>query len=72
MSSQLKLRRNCPPSRLLQVHESIAPVVNKVLQAHEGGAVQAVVLRRGVPVSIQLHPHAWAGRGLLGCLLRPL
>jgi 26S proteasome non-ATPase regulatory subunit 9 len=42
------------------------------LAENEGVAVEAVVLRSGAPVSLRLTPQRWAGRGLLGCHLRPL
>ncbi len=38
----------------------------------EGQAVEAVVLRHGAPQVLSLTPRTWAGRGLLGCHLRPL
>lgn len=38
---------------------------------HEGQAVEAVVLRHGAPLVLSLTPQKWAGRGLLGCHLRP-
>lgn len=46
--------------------------VAAALQAHEGRAVEAVVLRHGAPLVLQLTPRQWGGRGLLGCHLRPL
>jgi 26S proteasome non-ATPase regulatory subunit 9 len=46
--------------------------VAAALQAHEGAAVEVVFLRHGAPVALSLTPRRWAGRGLLGCHLRPL
>jgi 26S proteasome non-ATPase regulatory subunit 9 len=46
--------------------------VARALQQHENSAVEVVFLRQGQPVSMQLTPRQWAGRGLLGCHLRPL
>uniref|UniRef100_A0A383VU54 Nas2 N-terminal domain-containing protein n=1 Tax=Tetradesmus obliquus TaxID=3088 RepID=A0A383VU54_TETOB len=46
--------------------------VAQELQAHENKAVQVVFLRAGQAVQMQLVPQKWAGRGLLGCHLRPL
>ncbi|WIA41924.1 hypothetical protein OEZ86_009237 [Tetradesmus obliquus] len=46
--------------------------VAQELQAHEDKAVQVVFLRAGQAVQMQLVPQKWAGRGLLGCHLRPL
>jgi len=46
--------------------------VARALQQHEGAAVEVVFLRQGQPVTMQLTPRQWAGRGLLGCHLRPL
>ena len=43
-----------------------------VLQQHEGQSVEALVLRAGQQVTLQLVPQRWEGRGLLGCHLRPL
>ncbi|KAL4428566.1 hypothetical protein ABPG77_008878 [Micractinium sp. CCAP 211/92] len=37
----------------------------------EGQAMEAVVLRHGAPLVLSLTPRTWAGRGLLGCHLRP-
>lgn len=45
--------------------------VAAVLAAHENVAVEALVLRHGEPHALQLTPQRWAGRGLLGCHLRP-
>ncbi len=58
--------------------QSPAPMaaVAAALAAAEGGAVEAVVRRRGagaaVTLTLTLRPRAWAGRGLLGCHLTPL
>lgn len=46
--------------------------VSAALQASEGHACAAVVVRAGRRVALELTPRAWAGRGLLGCHLRPL
>ena len=51
---------------------STLQAVAAALQAHEGQAVEAVVLRQGAQLSLQLTPRQWDGRGLLGCHLRPL
>jgi len=40
--------------------------------AAEGRALAVAVLRRGERVALTLTPRRWAGRGLLGCHLRPL
>lgn len=40
--------------------------------ASEGRALAVQVLRRGERVALTLTPRRWAGRGLLGCHLRPL
>ena len=40
--------------------------------ASEGRALAVQVLRRGELVALSLTPRRWAGRGLLGCHLRPL
>ena len=40
--------------------------------ASDGRALAVEVLRRGELVSLTLTPRRWAGRGLLGCHLRPL
>lgn len=45
--------------------------VAATLQASEGTAVEAVVLRHGHPLTLRLVPQRWAGRGLLGCHLQP-
>ncbi|KAK9830275.1 hypothetical protein WJX72_010756 [[Myrmecia] bisecta] len=42
------------------------------LQASENQAVPAAFLRQGHLVTLSLTPQRWAGRGLLGCHLRPL
>jgi 26S proteasome non-ATPase regulatory subunit 9 len=42
------------------------------LAAREGQEVEAVLLRQGQQVVLRLVPQRWAGRGLLGCHLRPL
>jgi 26S proteasome non-ATPase regulatory subunit 9 len=46
--------------------------VAQELQAHENQQVPVVFLRAGQAVQMQLVPRKWAGRGLLGCHLRPL
>jgi 26S proteasome non-ATPase regulatory subunit 9 len=46
--------------------------VAQELQAHEDKEVAVVFLRAGQAVQMQLTPRKWAGRGLLGCHLRPL
>jgi hypothetical protein len=46
--------------------------VAAALQRHEGTSVEVIFLRHGAPVTIALTPRRWAGRGLLGCHLRPL
>lgn len=46
--------------------------VAAALQAHENRELDARVLRRGNIVNLKLTPHSWAGRGLLGCHLRPV
>lgn len=46
--------------------------VAAALQGNEGRAVEALVLRHGAPLALQLTPQRWGGRGLLGCHLRPL
>ncbi|KAI8476042.1 MAG: hypothetical protein J3K34DRAFT_5325 [Monoraphidium minutum] len=46
--------------------------VAAALQAAEGRGVEVVFLRHGAPVALALTPRRWAGRGLLGCHLRPL
>ncbi|KAG2486037.1 hypothetical protein HYH03_015244 [Edaphochlamys debaryana] len=43
-----------------------------VLRCSEGQPVVTRVLRQGSPLSMTLVPQQWAGRGLLGCHLRPL
>jgi 26S proteasome non-ATPase regulatory subunit 9 len=40
--------------------------------AAEGRALAVQVLRRGELAALSLTPRRWAGRGLLGCHLRPL
>lgn len=40
---------------------------------HSVGRSLSVVVRRPIgPTTLQLTPHAWSGRGLLGCHLTPL
>ncbi|KAF6259949.1 hypothetical protein COO60DRAFT_1294635 [Scenedesmus sp. NREL 46B-D3] len=46
--------------------------VAQELQGHEDQEVPVVFLRAGQAVQMQLTPRKWAGRGLLGCHLRPL
>lgn len=46
--------------------------VAAALAAHEGRPVEAVVLRQGAALALQVTPRQWGGRGLLGCHLRPL
>lgn len=41
-------------------------------QAREGQATEALFWRQGAPLTLPLTPQRWAGRGLLGCHLRPL
>lgn len=43
-----------------------------VLGEHEGRPVEMLLLRAGLPVTVQLVPRRWDGRGLLGCHMRPL
>lgn len=43
-----------------------------VLAASEGSPVEALLLRQGAAVALTLTPRKWAGRGLLGCHLKPL
>lgn len=51
---------------------AVLPQVAAALQANKGRQVEAVVLRQGRVVQLQLVPREWPGRGLLGCHLRPL
>jgi 26S proteasome non-ATPase regulatory subunit 9 len=51
---------------------ALLPSVAAVLQANRGREVETVLLRQGRSVSLRLVPREWAGRGLLGCHLRPL
>lgn len=51
---------------------STLQAVAAALAANEGRPVEAVVLRQGAPLALQLTPQQWGGRGLLGCHLRPL
>lgn len=46
--------------------------VAQTLQQHVGFAVQVDVQRQGTPHTLQLTPRTWAGRGFLGCHMRPL
>ena len=47
--------------------------VAEVVQSSEGRAIDVVVLREEVRVSIRLTPRSgWGGRGTLGCHLLPL
>jgi hypothetical protein len=41
-------------------------------QAKQGRSVPVLVLRQGQLLSVTVMPVPWSGRGLLGCLLRPL
>ncbi|GFR41723.1 hypothetical protein Agub_g2474 [Astrephomene gubernaculifera] len=51
---------------------SLLQRVAGVLASSEGRQVVTRVLRQGAPRELQLVPQRWAGRGLLGCHLRPL
>ena len=51
---------------------ALLPSVAAALQANRGREVETVLLRHGRAISLQLVPREWAGRGLLGCHLRPL
>jgi 26S proteasome non-ATPase regulatory subunit 9 len=62
----------CSFAGVTQQTPSTLQAVAAALQAHEGQAVEAVVLRQGALLSLQLTPRQWGGRGLLGCHLRPL
>ncbi|KAG6544339.1 hypothetical protein Mapa_014173 [Marchantia paleacea] len=41
-------------------------------QRNQGSPVEVVVLRNGVKLDLAITPRQWAGRGLLGCHIRPL
>ena len=62
----------CSFAGVTQRTPSTLQAVAAALQAHEGQAVEALVLRQGALLSLQLTPRQWGGRGLLGCHLRPL
>lgn len=51
---------------------SLLERVAAALAASEGRSCACLVLREGRGVSLELTPRQWAGRGLLGCHLRPL
>ena len=40
--------------------------------ADAGARLDVLVLRSGVQLSLNLSPRSWAGRGVLGCHLRPV
>lgn len=55
--------------------EAAPPPLERVaaaLAAGEGRPCACLVLRAGRRVTLELTPRRWAGRGLLGCHLRPL
>lgn len=54
--------------------EAGADAISRVAssEVRSGVPVAVVVLRRGVTVALQVTPRPWAGRGLLGCHMRPL
>jgi 26S proteasome non-ATPase regulatory subunit 9 len=62
----------CSFAGVTQQTPSTLQAVAAALHAHEGQAVEALVLRQGALLSLQLTPRQWGGRGLLGCHLRPL
>ena len=47
------------------------PKVAAALAANENRPVSALVLRRGAKTEVSVTPKRWAGRGLLGCHMRP-
>jgi len=47
------------------------PRVAAALAANENRPVSALVLRRGAKTEVSVTPKRWAGRGLLGCHMRP-
>mmetsp|Transcript_38606 Transcript_38606/g.83942 ORF Transcript_38606/g.83942 Transcript_38606/m.83942 type:complete len:223 (+) Transcript_38606:128-796(+) len=46
--------------------------VAQALQQNVGSAMQVVVQRQGLPCTLSVTPRPWAGRGYLGCHMRPL
>jgi 26S proteasome regulatory subunit N4 len=64
-----------PPPSSSSSSSSSSLLLQKVaaaLQASENRPCAALVLREGRRVALELTPRPWAGRGLLGCHLRPL
>jgi 26S proteasome non-ATPase regulatory subunit 9 len=59
---------DAPPSPSSSLLERVATA----LAASENRPCACVVLRAGRRVALELTPRRWAGRGLLGCHLRPL
>lgn len=52
--------------------EECMGLVAQHLQRSEGRRVEVRVLREGRETLLEVTPRAWAGRGFLGCHLRPL